>query len=150
MNRKRKVLPPVYFLFTVLIMAGIHFFVPIALVLRPPMTYLGALPIVIGFAIIIWAAALFGKAGTPIKPFQQSTHLVIGGVYRITRNPMYLGMVVILFGIAIVCGTIGPFIPVPLFVWLLQREFIRFEEAALEEKFGSEYIAFKEKVRRWL
>lgn len=149
-NRKRKVLPPVYFLFTLLIMAGLYFFVPIGLILHAPMTYLGALPIVIGFAIAIWAAASFGKVGTPIKPFEQSTHLVTGGMYRITRNPMYLGMVLILFGIAIVCGTIGPFVPVPIFIWIIQRKFIRFEEAALEEKFASEYVAYKGRVRRWL
>lgn len=63
---------------------------------------------------------------------------------------MYLGMVLILSGIAIVCGTIGPFVPVPIFIWIIQRKFIHFEEAALEEKFGSEYVAYKGRVRRWL
>lgn len=150
MSRSKKIIPPVYFLVTVVIMAGLHYFAPIGNVLHPPATYSGALFIAIGFIIMIWSAALFGKAGTPIKPFEDSTHLVIEGMYQVTRNPMYLGMVVILFGIALLFGTLAPFIPIPIFVWLLQTTFISNEEIALEKTFGGEYREYKARVRRWL
>ena len=63
---------------------------------------------------------------------------------------MYLGMVVILFGIAVLFGSISPLIPIPFFVWLIQTNFIRHEEAALEGTFGVEYMEYKRSVRRWL
>jgi protein-S-isoprenylcysteine O-methyltransferase Ste14 len=71
-------------------------------------------------------------------------------MYRVSRNPMYLGMVVVLLGIAVLFGNISPFISIPIFVWLIQKNFIRLEEAALEKTFGDEYREFKNVVRRWL
>ncbi len=150
MSHSNKVLPPVYFLVTVVTMAGLHFLAPIGMILHSPATYLGALLIVVGFAIVVWVFAAFGKVGTPTKPFKESTHLVTGGMYRVTRNPMYLGMVVTLLAIAVLFGTISPYIPIPLFVSLIQTNFIRFEEAALERIFGDEYKEYKKRVRRWL
>ncbi len=84
------------------------------------------------------------------KPFEHSTHPITGGMYKVSRNPMYLGMVVILLGIAVLFGSISPFISIPVFIWLIQSNFIRLEEAALEETFGDEYREYKTRVRRWL
>ena len=150
MNHNRKVLPPVYFLIAVLLMTGFNFFVPIQVILQAPATYLGAGLVVVGFAVVIWPAAAFGKSGTAIKPFEKSTHLVTGGMYRITRNPMYLGMTIVLLGVALLFGTVSPFLLVPLFVVLIQRNFIVHEEAALEETFGNAYRQYRQRVRRWL
>jgi protein-S-isoprenylcysteine O-methyltransferase Ste14 len=150
MSHSTKVLPPVYFLVAVVTMTGLHFLAPFRTILHPPLTYPGTLLIIIGFSVVIWAATAFGRFGTPIKPFEESTHLVTGGMYRATRNPMYLGMVVILLGIAVLFGTISPLIPIPFFVWLIQTNFIRHEEAALERTFGVEYMEYKRSVRRWL
>ncbi len=150
MSYSKKIIPPVYFLITIAIMATFNYFVPIGNILHPPVTYSGAILIAIGLIIVVWSAALFGKAGTPIKPFEESTQLVTKGMYQVTRNPMYLGMVVILLGIALQFGTISPFIPIPIFVWLIQTIFISNEEIALERTFGGEYREYKERVRRWL
>jgi protein-S-isoprenylcysteine O-methyltransferase Ste14 len=106
--------------------------------------------IAIGLGVVGWPAAAFGRVGTPIKPFEVSTHLVTGGMYRVSRNPMYLGMVVVILGIAVLFGSISPFISIPIFVWLIQTNFIRFEEVALEKTFGDEYREYKSLVRRWL
>ncbi len=150
MSRSKKIIPPVYFLVTVMTMAALNYFAPIRDILQPPATYSGAIFIVIGFIIVVWSAALFGKAGTPIKPFEESTQLVTKGMYQVTRNPMYLGMVVILLGIALLFGTFTPFIPIPIFVWLIQTIFISNEEIVMERTFGDEYREYKERVRRWL
>ena len=150
MTHTRKILPPVYLLIAIAMMAGLHFLAPIGMILRPPFIYLGVFLITIGLGIVVWPAAAFGRAGTPIKPFEHSTHLVTGGMYKVSRNPMYLGMVVILLGIAVLFGSISPFILIPVFIWLIQSNFIRLEEAALEETFGDEYREYKTRVRRWL
>ena len=150
MKHKPKILPPVYLLVAALLMAGLNYFVPIHPILTAPITYLGAGLIAFGIFIVVWPAATFGKVGTPIKPLEESTHLVTNGMYRITRNPMYLGMVAILLGIAVLFGNITPFVIVPIFAWLIQTRFVNLEEPLLEETFGDEYARYKQKVRRWL
>ncbi len=150
MKHDRKILPPVYFLAAVLLMVGLNYFVPVQTILNAPITYLGVGMIAFGLFIVMWPAVTFGKAGTPIKPFEGSTHLVTNGMYRITRNPMYLGMVVVLLGIAVLFGNASPFLIAPMFGWLIQTKFVKFEEALLEKTFGDEYLRYKQKVRRWL
>ena len=150
MIRSKKILPPVYFLAAAVMMAVLNYFAPIRNILYPPVTYSGAVFIIIGFFIMIWSAVLFNKAGTAIKPFDESTHMVTEGMYQLTRNPMYLGMVVILLGIALLFGTLTPFIPIPIFIWLIQTIFISHEENTLEKTFGDKYREYKDRVRRWL
>ncbi|MDH3747708.1 MAG: isoprenylcysteine carboxylmethyltransferase family protein [Gammaproteobacteria bacterium] len=149
-NQSRKILPPVYLLAATLFMIGLNYFAPIKTILHAPVTYVGAVLIALGLFIMIWPAVAFGKVGTAIKPFDDSTHLLTDGMYRITRNPMYLGMTTILLGIATLFGTASPFVLVPVFVWIIQTKFIRHEEAALEKTFGDPYIEYKRSVRRWL
>ena len=150
MKHDRKILPPVYFLAAVLLMVGLNYFVPVQTILNAPITYLGVGMIAFGLFIVMWPAVTFGKVGTPIKPFEDSTRLVTNGMYRITRNPMYLGMVVVLLGIAVLFGNASPFLIAPMFGWLIQTKFVKFEEALLEKTFGDEYLRYKQKVRRWL
>lgn len=150
MNHSTKIIPPVYFLVTVVTMAVFNYFAPIKNILHPPVTYSGAIFIVIGLIITTWSAVLFGKAGTAIKPFEESTHMVTQGMYQLTRNPMYLGMVVFLIGVALLFGTLTPFILIPIFILLIQTIFINNEEIVMEKTFGNEYREYKERVRRWL
>jgi protein-S-isoprenylcysteine O-methyltransferase Ste14 len=150
MERKRKILPPVYLLLTLLAMAAMHFLLPIARVIAAPYTRLGWVFVAVGVAIAAVAAGAFRRAGTPVIPFEPSTALVTSGLYRVTRNPMYLGMVVLLIGVAILLGSLTAFLPVPVFAWIIQKWFIEGEERFLEEIFGENYLAFKRNVRRWL
>ena len=150
MKHKPKILPPVYLLAAALLMVGLNYFVPIQTILTAPITYFGVGLIAFGIFIVVWPAATFGKVGTPIKPLEESTQLVTNGMYRITRNPMYLGMVAILLGIAVLFGNITPFVIVPIFAWLIQTRFVKLEEALLAETFGAEYTRYKQQVRQWL
>lgn len=150
MEQKRKIIPPVYLLLTLMTMAGLHFLLPIAHIITPPYSYTGVVLAVLGIAIAAVAANAFHKAGTPVIPFEPSTALVTEGFYKYTRNPMYLGMVMLLIGAAILFGTLGPWIPIPFFVWIIQANFIRGEERFLESIFGGRYLEYKQKVRRWL
>ena len=150
MERKRKIVPPVYLLLTLIAMTALHFLVPIARIIPPPWSYAGAGLVVLGFGIAAAAAGAFARAGTPVIPFERSTALVTSGLYRFTRNPMYLGMVIVLLGTAVLFGTLSPFLPVPIFAWIIQTRFILGEERFLEEIFGEEYLAYKRSVRRWI
>jgi len=150
MEQKRKIVPPIYLLLTLLVMAALHFGAPIARIIDPALSYSGVALIILGITITAIAARAFARAGTPIIPFEPSTALVAGGLYRVTRNPMYLGLVVILLGAGVLFGTVSPFLTIPVFVWIIQKMFIEAEERFLEGIFGAQYLAYKSKVRRWL
>jgi protein-S-isoprenylcysteine O-methyltransferase Ste14 len=103
-----------------------------------------------GGTLTVYAAGLFTKAGTTVKPFQPSTALVTSGPYRFTRNPMYLGMVIALIGVGLMLGSLTPFLVIAAFALLIDRRFIRVEEEMLRGAFGSAYTEFTSSVRRWL
>lgn len=147
---QRGPLPPVFFLVALLLSLGLHYGIPVATVIAPPWSYFGIVLLVAGFTIAIVCAGAFARAKTAIRPFQESSVLVTSGFYRYTRNPMYLGMLLVLLGVDVFLGSISPFLVPPLFVWLIQQRFIRREEAMLEERFGDEYRGFRQRVRRWL
>lgn len=150
MEPKRKILPPVHLLWALAAIAAAHRYLPIVLLLETPHRYAGALPVVVGIAITATAAGAFRRAGTPVVPFERSTALVTGGLYRFTRNPMYLGMTLLLVGVAMLWGSLGAFLPIPLFVAVVTVRFIRGEERFLEDLFGDDYRAYKRRVRRWI
>ena len=105
-------------------------------------------------ALGIGALALLGfrRAKTTINPLkpEASTALVTGGIYRWTRNPMYLGMLVILVGWAYIVSSLAALVMLPLFVSTLNRFQIEPEERALQARFGAEFEQYRRKVRRWL
>ncbi len=76
--------------------------------------------------------------------------LVVDGPFKYSRNPMYLGMVLALTGLALLLGTVTPWLVIPPFVWLMTVLFVRQEEQTMEKQFGSDYLAYKKKVRRWV
>jgi protein-S-isoprenylcysteine O-methyltransferase Ste14 len=150
MEQKRKVIPPVYLVVALLVMAALHFFFPVARFVEPPYSYLGVIPLVGGIVMAATASSAFRRASTPVLPFERSTALVTTGLYRVTRNPMYLGMLLILAGVALVSGSLSTLLPIPVFAWAIQRNFIVGEERFLEEIFGARYLNYKRQVRRWL
>jgi protein-S-isoprenylcysteine O-methyltransferase Ste14 len=146
----KPIYPPVYWLTAALLMLGLHFSMPVRQLVHGRSRYLGVLLLAAGLAVILWAARIFDRAGTTIKPFEQSSALVDRGPYRYSRNPIYLGMVAGLTGIAVLAGSLTPFLVVPLFAFFIDRRFIRIEETQLRQTFGSEYDVYTAKVRRWL
>jgi protein-S-isoprenylcysteine O-methyltransferase Ste14 len=131
-------------------MMALHVVVPMATVVRAPFSYGGAPLLATGAAMIVWSRRAFQAAGTPIKPFNESTALIRHGLYRWSRNPMYVGAVLLLTGVAILLGSLAPVLVVVAFFALLQVGFVRLEERLLEETFGDAYRAYRRSVRRWL
>jgi protein-S-isoprenylcysteine O-methyltransferase Ste14 len=75
---------------------------------------------------------------------------VTAGPYRYTRNPMYVGLTLILLGAWLLLGTASAMLPIAVFVWFIQERFIRGEERFLDQIFGEEYRGYKSRVRRWI
>jgi protein-S-isoprenylcysteine O-methyltransferase Ste14 len=148
--RQLRVFPPVYLLAAILCMVALHKLLPGAILIQLPWRWLGLLPIVAAMILGGSAVRLFAKHKTTIKPGDISSRMFTGGPYRFTRNPMYLGMVVMLAGIAFMFGTLTPWLVVPVFAWLINRNVILVEETTLGATYGAEYGQYRARVRRWL
>jgi len=106
----------------------------------------------IGTLIGIIAVFSFRKARTSVDPTnpEKASQLVVTGIYKFTRNPMYLGLLFILIGFAIKLGNLYSFIVLPLYVWYITTFQIKVEEEALTEIFKEDFTNYKNAVRRWL
>jgi len=107
---------------------------------------------VIGILVDLISVGLFTKLKTTVSPFspQKTKKLVTSGLYQFSRNPMYLGMVIILLGLGVWLGNFAAFALVPGFMWFVTIYQIIPEEEILTGKFGQEYADYKTKVRRWI
>lgn len=148
--KKSKILPPTYFLICLLLAIGLHFVLPVKKLIGTPYNYIGILLIFVGIWFNLWADRLFKVKKTTVKPFEKSDSLIEEGPFVFSRNPMYLGMVIILLGAAVILGSIMPFIITVVFFILIRVMFIPREEIALEDTFGQSFIEYKKRVRRWL
>jgi protein-S-isoprenylcysteine O-methyltransferase Ste14 len=129
---------------------GSHYLMPIRTVIEPPLTYLGLPLILAGVLLDVWAANRFREKETSFKLRGEAISLITDGPFGFSRNPMYLGIMAVLLGLAIFLGSLITFLyPVLLFI-LFQFVFIPMEERRMEEAFGEEYLNYKRKVRRWL
>jgi protein-S-isoprenylcysteine O-methyltransferase Ste14 len=147
---KRYIHPPVWVLILIGAAYALHRFAPVARVVPEPFNWAGFVLVVGGLALGGSAARLFVRKKTGLKPFSPSTAFVVEGPYHFTRNPMYLGMTVMLLGVAIVLGTLTPLVAPIAFVAIITWRFIIPEEAHMERTFGASYVEFKGRVRRWL
>jgi len=115
-----------------------------------PLELVGAALVVAGLALDLSALGWFTLSGTSPLPFRPSARFVARGPYRLTRNPMYLGMTLLVSGIGL--ATERPLLAVSALVAALvvDRTVIRREEAYLERRFGADYLDYKRRVRRWI
>ena len=147
---KRRILPPVWFVAAIVLMAALHGFGPLARWHVPALRWLGGAIVAGGFALTVASARLFARRGTAIRPFDRSSALVTSGPYRFTRNPMYVGLVGMLAGLALLLESLSPLLVVPIFAWIIATRFIAVEERMLGERFGATYADYRARVRRWL
>lgn len=146
----RKIVPPVWLVLSIVVMYLLDRFLPVGSFGGPFVWGFASAFIAAGLFIIIASANLFAKEKTGIVPFSESTAVVATGPYKFTRNPMYLGMVLILVGIAVALGSLLPFLVIPVFAWIIHIRFILGEERFMEEAHGEAYLQYKSRVRRWL
>jgi protein-S-isoprenylcysteine O-methyltransferase Ste14 len=103
-----------------------------------------------GAAWMLWAWWAFRTAGTPVRPTEVPLVLVEEGPYRYGRNPMYLGMAAVLLGLGIALGVPVLALTALLFVAVVRRVHVPFEEAQLQRRFGGWYGDYRARVRRWI
>jgi protein-S-isoprenylcysteine O-methyltransferase Ste14 len=144
-----RILPPTWLLLAMLLIVLLHFLAPIAHIVRMPWNLLGLLPLGFGLAVTLAADRAFKQRGTTMHPFKEPTQLVTNGAFRFSRNPMYLGFVSILLGMAILLQSLAPFAVAASFAILMGLLFIRVEERNLQESFGEDWVRYKQRVRKW-
>jgi protein-S-isoprenylcysteine O-methyltransferase Ste14 len=142
-----RVMPPVYLLLAI---AALDWLLPAGGTLPTPGRWLGLVPLIGGLLLGGLAARLFRKHQRTLKPGQVSNLLMSDGPYRLTRNPIYVGMVLVLAGVAALLGDIAAWFVLPVFIWLIARNVIPVEESMLAERFGQEYHDYRARVRRWI
>jgi protein-S-isoprenylcysteine O-methyltransferase Ste14 len=106
--------------------------------------------IVLGAALMVSAPLLFLFQRTTIIPHGDARSMVVRGPYRISRNPMYLGLTVAYLGVTLLVGTAWPLLFLAFPLWVVQTKTIPFEEQTLTRIFGDEYRAYQRRVRRWI
>ncbi len=146
-----KLPPPIWTLIFIAAAALISFALGWPKVPGLPFWPLGIALVVFAFIPPVWAALLFRREGTEINPISPANRaLVTRGPYRLTRNPMYLGLIIFSLGIAVWIGA-WPMFLAPLAVFLTTNfVHIPFEEAKMRRQFGAAYEDYVARVRRWL
>ncbi len=150
MTRRPRIVPPVYLLAAVIAMICLHVWFPIRQIIPGAWRWLGLAPAVVGLALGAAVTRIFIKRKTTIIPGENSTTLLTDGPFRISRNPIYIGMVLLLAGLAIGLGSLTPWLVVPLFVAAISINIIPLEESMLIEAFGQSYRDYQLRVRRWV
>ena len=147
---RRIIYPPVWLVIGLIVIFVADQYLPLQRFTGAIPQALGSIAIVAGLLLLVLAGGLFKKADTELIPFREVRALVTDGVYRFTRNPMYLGMALILLGTACTTGTVAGLLVVPVFMVIIELRFVRPEEAMLRGIFGEEFDAYCARVRRWL
>ena len=146
----KRMLPPVYLLLAMVMMALLHLVLPLRQVVTLPWRLVGVLPLVLGLALNVMADTQLKQYRTTVKPFERPATFVTTSVYRMTRNPMYLGFVLILLGVALLLGSLSAFFIILPFAVVMEVVFIRREEHMMDATFGREWLAYRARVRRWI
>ena len=148
--KSTKIMPPTLMLIATIAMLFINFLFPVVWIVPPRWNLIGLVFLVSGITLNFIADNSFKQAKTTVKPFQESSSLITDGVFQISRNPMYLGMMFILIGIALLLRSLSPFLIILPFVIFLDRNYIQVEEQMLAEKFGAKWESYKATTRRWI
>jgi protein-S-isoprenylcysteine O-methyltransferase Ste14 len=143
-----KVPPPVWFLLCVGAASGLERLLPVAI--APPLLEFGIAVMLLGLGLILAALAVMLAARTDPRPHTPDRALVTHGPFRVTRNPIYLGLLVVAAGIALASGSLWAWLAVAVLFGLLDRLVIAKEEAYLLARFGKDYADYMARVRRWM
>jgi protein-S-isoprenylcysteine O-methyltransferase Ste14 len=145
-------LPPLIFLGFLAAAAVIEAIVPLPIPVAHSLAryVVGAVLAACGFVMIAMGTRRFVAAGTNVPPTLPTTALVVDGIYRRTRNPLYLGLTLVYLGLGVAAGSLWSIgLVVPL-LWVINIGVVTREERYLERKFGDGYRDYKARVRRWI
>ena len=145
--------PPFLFMAALALGAVLSLIIPVGPRLASPnglALMVGLTFVAIGFALAAFSVRNFRRAGTTVVPGEPSTALVVTGPYHVTRNPIYIGLVLMYFGLAVILTSLWVLLLLIPVLAILQRGVVEREEEYLERQFGEAYRKYKARVPRWL
>ena len=142
--------PPRIALALLVISTGLWYLSPTATLLYLPYPLLSTVCIIAGFMVLLLAWLQFKRSATAVCPTVETSRIVKNGLYRYTRNPMYLGMLLMLLGASFMMGTIPSMLAPVVFFLIIDKVFIPYEEDKLQAAFGDSYNEYMGATRRWL
>lgn len=147
---EKKVMPTTWFLGFLILIIVLHFLIAEKRIILFPFNQFGWLLVLSGILLNLWTDNLFKKYKTTVKPHLKPSIFISNGPFRICRNPMYLGMILILLGTTVLLKSVVLLMLPLVFGCIIHIFYIRKEEPNMLEKFGNEYLQYKKKVRSWI
>jgi len=141
--------PPLYFFGTIVLSIILFFLFPEFNIISLPYNLIGVLLFIGGYYIVNKSSNIFHQNETTFYLEEPST-FIQSGFYKYSRNPMYLGSLILITGVSIALGNLLSLLTPILFFLVINYLSIPFEEEIMEKKFGNKYLQFKQKVRRWI
>ncbi len=142
--------PPLGLAFSIILSVLLHYTVPIVQLMSEPYNYFGLILVIIGCLFTFWTKQLLMRHKTTLDPNGFPAQFVHQGPFLFSRNPFYLGYILLAFGASILLGSLTCFIgPTLLFIWL-NASVVPREEVHLRTIFGQQYINYQTQVRRWI
>ena len=148
--KTNKILPPRVFQIAIVAIVAIHFLLPLWYMYNSLWRFVGLIPVVFGAYLNIYSDWLIKKHNTTIKPFEKPTSLIEKGPFRYSRNPIYLGMVLVILGCSLLSGSVLSFIVPVVFAIILHFKYIIVEEEILSNQFDEIYLNYQSQVRCWI
>ena len=142
--------PPLVALLFIIVAYFLGRFAPIPVVIPTFLRYIGLALTVVGFLLGISSLIEFRKAQTTLDPHGSTNQLVTSGIYRFSRNPIYLGFLLSVIGLPLYLHSYWGILMAPVLIFLMNQLVIQHEEAYLGKKFGDRYTNYTSRVRRWL
>jgi protein-S-isoprenylcysteine O-methyltransferase Ste14 len=142
--------PPLVAVFFIVLAYFLGRFVSVPFTIPPALQYFGLALTFVGFLLGIGAFMEFRKARTTLNPHGSANQLVTAGIYHYTRNPIYLGFLLMVIGFPLTSGLIWGLVLAPFYMMTMSRLVIEREEAYLGRKFKNQYTSYASRVRRWL
>lgn len=145
-------LPPGLFIFAILLSIIANHFLPLLKLIPRPYSYFGTLLMILGLFVMGWQGRTMRAHQTTIefRKAPSTSTLITDGPFGFSRNPGYIGQLVLVSGVAVLLGSLSPFFILLINFLLLDRLVVPIEEETLEQNFGSQYRDYKNKVRRWI
>ena len=141
--------PPVLYGAALIVALVLHWFGPLPILHALVGRWLGVAPVALGLAVVLWAVHTLRAAGTNVDPLLPTTAIVTTGLFRFSRNPLYVGLTLMYLGLTLVFNTWwGIVLLVPLLL-TMHRGVVQREERYLEQKFGEAYRRYRSRVRRY-
>lgn len=142
--------PPLIFAIPLIVGLVANWLSPLPILTGRVGLWMGIALAIAGLGLIVTGIIEFRHANTAVVPFRPTTAIVSSGPFRFTRNPLYLGFVLIYIGASLAANTLWPLFMLPLAILVLLHGVVKREERYLERKFGTAYTDYRARVRRWM